>query len=239
MTNRPVTFGNAKRIKRCLIPIWVLCISLIMGCFHAPAPYRPRSWIGTSINMKPITDGPNQPLLQVIIVYGPAWCHHTALRLECPDRPVLFWDPGGSYGISDAEDVRSKDLIRINPPDLETYLQFTWKHSSQEVEVFEWDLTTKEAQELYDVLLYGTGKDHPAGRFNTFTIGLFCSAAVSDFLHRFAKKTMNVPKSFFFPHDLARVLYTQSPKRVLVFRRGNVQKIYIPPQITLDDKKVR
>jgi hypothetical protein len=237
MTDPPAPFRNAERIKRGLIPIWLLFISLIMGCFHAPAPYRPRSWIATPIDMKSIADSPNQPLLQVIIVYGPAWSHHTALRLVCPGRPVLFWDPGGSYGISNPEEVRSKDLIRINPPDLEMYLQFAWKHSSKEVEVFEWNLTPTRALELYDVLLHGTEKDHPAGRFTTFTIGLFCSAAVSDFLHRFATKEMNVQKSFFFPEDLARVLYTQSPKRVLAFRRGNVQKIYIPPQITSSDKK--
>lgn len=238
MTDRPAPFRNAKRIKRGLIPIWLLCFSLIIGCFHAAAPYRPSSWIGTPIEMKSIADSPNQPLLQVIIVYGPAWSHHTALRLVCPDRPVLFWDPGGSYGISNSEDLRSKDLIRVNPPDLEMYLQFAWKHSSKEVEVFEWDLIPARALELYDVLLHGTEKDHPAGRFTTPTIGLFCSAAVSDFLHRFATKEMNVPKSFFFPEDLARVLYTQSPKRVLAFRRGKVQKIYIPPQITPSDKKV-
>jgi hypothetical protein len=102
--------------------------------------------------LKSIVDNPNRPLLQVIIVYGPAWCHHSALRLVCPDRPVLFWDPGGAYGISDSLDVRSKDLIRINPPDIEKYLQFAWNYSSVEVEVFEWDLKPEHANELYDVL---------------------------------------------------------------------------------------
>jgi hypothetical protein len=178
--------------------------------------------------MKSVADNPNHPLLQVIIVYGPWWCHHSALRLVCPDRPVLFWDPGGSYGIFHQEDIRSKDLIRIDPPDLEAYLQFTWEFSSVEVEVFEWDLTTEQAGELYDVLLNGTDKNHPAGKFSTTTMGGFCCVALSDFLHRFAKKTMNVPKSFFFPHDLARVLYTQSPRRVLAFRRGK-QVVYVPP----------
>jgi hypothetical protein len=105
------------------------------------------------------------------------------------------------------------------------------------VEVFEWDLTPTRAFELYDVLLHGTAKDHPAGRFTTFTMGLFCSVAVSDFLHRFATKEMHVPKSFFFPEDLARVLYTQSPKRVLAFRRGNKQMVYTRPQIMFGGSK--
>jgi hypothetical protein len=97
-----------------------------------------------------------------------------------------------------------------------------------EVEVFEWDLTLERAREMYEVLLNGTDKNHPAGRFTTPTMGGFCCVALSDFLHRFATQTMTVPKTFFFPHDLARVLYTQSPKRVLAFRRGK-QTVFIPP----------
>jgi hypothetical protein len=216
-----------KRIKIHFIPILLLLTCLTVGCVHVPAPYRPNTWVNTPIDMKSVADNPNHSLLQVILVYGPWWCHHSALRLVCPDRPVLFWDPGGSYGTAEPMDVRSKDLIRINPPDLETYLQFTWHDSSVEVEVFEWDLTLDQARELYDVLLNGTDKHHPAGKFSTTTMGGFCCVALSDFLHRFAKETMNVPKSFFFPHDLARVLYTQSPRRVLAFRRGR-QVVFVP-----------
>ena len=122
----------------------------------------------------------------------------------------------------------------VNPPDLETYLQHIWHFSSVEVEVFEWDLKPEDARELYNVLLNGTGKNHPAGRFTTTTLGMFCTVSVSGFLHRFATKTMTVPGSFFFPHNLARVLYTQSPKRVLAFRRGK-QIMYTPPPFTLGD----
>jgi hypothetical protein len=227
--NRSSLCQKANRIKRSFIPLLLIFACLmIMGCVHTPAPYRPSSWMNTPIDMKSVADNPNQPSLQVIIVYGPLWCHHSALRLVCPDRPVLFWDPGGSYGIFHQEDIRSKDLIRITPPDLETYLQFAWNYSSVEVEVFEWDLMPENARELYDVLLNGTNKNHPAGKFSTTTMGGFCCVALSDFLHRFANKTVNVPKSFFFPHDLARVLYTQSPRRVLAFRRGK-QVMYVPP----------
>jgi len=221
-------FKKTKTPKLCFVLILILFSCLIIGCIHAPAPNRPTYWINTPINLKSAGDPPNQPLLQVIIVYGPAWCHHSALRLVCPDRPVLFWDPGGSYGLFHQEDIRSRDLILISPPDLETYLQFTWIYSSVEVEVFEWDLTIEHALEMYDVLLKGTDKNHPAGRFTTPTMGGFCSVVLSDFLHRFAAKTMTVPESFFFPHDLARVLYTQSPKRVLAFRRGK-QIMLTPP----------
>ncbi len=206
-----------------------LFISLLVGCVHAPAPYRPNNWVNNRIDLKSVADPPNQPLLQVIIVYGHWWDHHSALRLVCPGRPVLFWDPGGSYGTTFPMDVRSKDLIRINPPDLEMYLRHIWNFSSLEAEVFEWDLKPEHANELYDVLLNGTDKKHPAGRFTTTTMGGFCCVSLSDFLHRFAAKTMTVPRSFFFPYNLARVLYTQSPKRVLAFRRGK-QVMFVPPR---------
>ncbi len=234
METRSEFAGKTKHIKSYFISALLLIICLLVGCVHALAPSRPNSWVHTPIDMKSVADPPDQPLLQVIIVYGPAWDHHSALRLICPSRPVLFWDPGGGYGVDLPEDVRSRDLIRINPPDLETYLQHIWHFSSLEVEVFEWDLKPEEARELYDVLLNGTDKNHPSSRFTTTTIGLFCSVAISDFLHRFASKTLTVPKSFFLPEHLARVLYTQSPKRVLAFRRGK-QTAYFPPGMTSGD----
>jgi hypothetical protein len=157
--------------------------------------------------------------------------------LVYPDRPVLFWDPGGGYGVGFPEDVRSKDLIRINPPDLETYLQHIWQLSSLEVEVFEWDLKPEEVHDLYDVLLNGTNENHPAGWFKTTTMGFFCTAAVSDFLRRFARKILTVPRTLFLPEHLAQVLYTQSPKRVLAFRRGR-QTVYVPPRIVPGDSNL-
>jgi len=223
-----------KRPKIHLILTFLLLTSLLVGCVHLPAPYRPRGWVHSPIDMKSVADPPGRPLLQVIIIYGPAWDHHSALRLVCPDRPVLFWDPGGGYVPDLPEVVRSKDLLKGNPLDVEAYLQHIWQFSSIEVEVFEWDLKPDLARELYDVLLNGTGKDHPAGRFTTSTIAPFCTLAVSDFLHRFAGKTMTVPKTLFFPYHLARVLYTQSPKRVLAFRRHR-QTAYFPPGIIQGD----
>jgi len=213
------------------IPILLLLLCLLMGCFHAPDSSRLLgTWENTPIDMKSVADTPAQALLQVIIIYGNFWSHHSALRLVCPDRPVVFWDPAGSYGKDFLEEVRSKDLIKVNPPDLEMYVQHIWKFTSVEVDVFEWDLQPDYACELYDVLVKGTNKDHPGGRFTTSTMGMFCTVKLSDFLHRFAGKTMIVPKSFFFPRSLAQVLYTQSPKRVLLFRRAT-QRVYVPPTL--------
>ena len=234
MINRLSSLEKVKCPKIHFILPLLLSAILLVGCVHAPAAYRPKIWEHTPVDMKSVADPPGQPLLQIIIVYGPAWDHHSALRLVCSDRPVLFWDPGGGYGFDVPEVVRSKDLIRVNAPSLETYLQHIWHFSSIEVEVFEWDLKPERAHELYDVLLNGTDKNHPAGRFTTPAMGLFCTVAVSDFLHRFAGKTMTVPRTLFFPHNLARVLYTQSPKRVLAFRRRK-QTAYFLPGITSGD----
>ncbi len=230
METRSEFSRKTKFITSHFTPALLLMICLLVGCVHTPAPYRPNNWVNHGIDLKSVEDPPGQFLLQVIIVYGDLWSHHTALRLVHPGRPVLFWDPGGGYGVDLPEDVRSRDLIKINPPDLETYLHHIWQHSAREVEVFEWDLKPEEARYLYDVLLNGTDKNHPAGRFTTSTMGFFCATAVSDFLHRFAGKTLTVPKSFFLPENLARVLYTQSPKRVLAFRRHK-QTLYIPPRV--------
>jgi hypothetical protein len=230
MMNPSRLAGSVKTLKINFILTLLLFSFLLMGCLHAPGAYRPDNWVNHRIDLKSISDNPNQPLLQVIIVYGPWWCHHSALRLVSPDQPVLFWDPGGAYGTHISLDVRSKDLILIDPPDLETYLQFAWRYSSVEVEVFEWDIPPEDAHELYDILIRGTDKTHPAGKFSTTTMGGFCSVNLSDFLRRFAGKKMVVPKSYFCPHNLARVLYTQSPRRVLVFRRDK-QIMYAPSGI--------
>jgi hypothetical protein len=82
--------------------------------------------------------------------------------------------------------------------------------------------------------MQGTDKSHPRGKFTTESNGLFCSLAVSGFLNRFATPIMNVPQKYFLPHKLARVLYTQSPDRVLVFRRNKLPMVYVPPPNTLD-----
>ena len=214
------------KIRSILTSVLLTC--LLAGCFHTPASYRPNTWDHTPIDKQSTRDLPGQSLLQVIIVYGNLWSNHSALRLVCLDRPVVFWDPGGSYGNNFPEEIRFKDLIKVNPPDLEMYLQeHIWNHTSVEVEVFEWDLQQEYAHELYDVLVNGTDKHHPAGRFTTSTLGMFCTVKVSDFLHRFAGKTISVPKRFLLPHNLAKVLYTQSPKRVLSFRRDR-QTVYDP-----------
>jgi hypothetical protein len=184
--------------------------------------------------LESITNRPEKARLQVLIASGVAWDNHTALRLVTLGQPVVFWDPGGGYGVAPGNSVRRKDLVVVNPPDLKTYLPFRWKNADAAVEIFEWDLEPAYANKLYEILTQGADKNHPAGRFTTQSVGLMCSIAVSDFLNRFAIEIMDVPKTYFLPHKLARELYSQSPDRVLVFRRRKQPIVYIQPPKMMD-----
>ena len=208
-----------------------VCLYLPAGCIHAPVPHLPSTWNGTPAGMD-VTDGkPGQALIQVIIGYGIFMDNHAALRLVCPGRQDIFWDPGGGYNVETAPHTRWNDLIIEDPPDLKTYLEFRKNtHYDDAVEVFEWDITTSQALALYDVLWNGTNADHPAGRFGSDTPGLFCSTAISDFLGRFATDIMTLNDTYFWPNELARVLYTQSPNRVMIFRVGRPPMVYIQPR---------
>jgi hypothetical protein len=227
--------GKAGNLAARFTTPMLLGLCLTTGCAHSPGKYMPNTWMGSPTHMKSIADRPNQSRLQVIIMSGKLLDHHTALRLVCPGRTILFWDPAGGYGKTDPKIERDNDLIRTNPPDLKTYMPFRWQNNDAVVVIFEWNLPPDHAWELYEVLNEGTGKDHPAGRFSTITVGLFCSTAISDFLRRFAQETVSLKKSYFLPRDLARELYTQSPTRVLVFRRDHQPMEYIQPQKTFAD----
>ena len=233
MTRQVGLLTKRQSFQTAIIATGLLSACLLTGCFHAPPVYIPEQWVRTPITTESLADTPNQPRLQVIMVAGPYWYHHTALRLVCADRPVVFWDPGGSYGVRDEDVVRVRDVIVHNPPDLMTYLLFLQKHTYSSVEIFEWDLKAEQAHKLHDVLVKGTDKNHPAGKFNPRSAGLFCGSSVSDFLHRFATDIVTVPESYFFPNNLAKVLYTQAPRRVIVSRRRAEMIIAVKPNTRL------
>jgi hypothetical protein len=211
------------------------CLVFLTGCTYLPKPHRPTphlpdAWSAVAADFTTIADRPEQARLQIIIAYGQLVDNHAALRLVGPRRPVLFWDPGGGYNKQTAPHTRWNDIIVEDPPDLQAYLAFRRTHYDAAVEVFEWHITAGQADELYDVLRYGTDADHPAGRFSSSTAGLFCSTAISDFLRRFAGDIMTVSDTYFWPNELAQALYTQSPDRVIVFRAADAPVIYRPPK---------
>lgn len=214
------------------------CLVLLIGCAylpkpHLPAPHLPDSWTATAVDYHDIADRPNKARLQIIIAYGQLVDNHAALRLVCPGRPVLFWDPGGGYNAQTAPHTRWNDIIIEDPPDLQTYLAFRRTHFDTAVEIFEWRISVDQAAAMYDVLRHGTDGNHPAGIFRSDTPGLFCSTAISDFLGRFAQDTMTLSEKYFWPNELAKALYTQAPDRVIVFRSANTPVVYRPPPAKL------
>ncbi len=193
-----------------------------------PAPHLPSSWKGMAVEPVNFADNPGKGRLQIIVAYGLLVENHVALRLVCPGRQVIFWDPGGEYNLKKAPHTRRDDLIVVDPPDLLTYLEFRDRFNDEVVEIFEWELEADHAMRLYDILNYGTDENHPGGLFKTDTAGFFCSIAVSSFLKRFASDVVTVSDTYFWPNDLARELYTQNPDRVLFFRRKHGPMAYFP-----------
>jgi hypothetical protein len=194
-----------------------------------PAPHLPSSWKGMAVEPVYFADNPGKGRLQIIVAYGPIVENHVALRLVCPRRQVIFWDPGGTYNLKKAPHTRRDDLIVVDPPDLVTYLEFREGGYDEIVEIFEWELETDQVVRLHDILKNGTDENHPGGLFKTDTAAFFCSSAVNSFLKRFASDVVTVSDTYFWPNDLARELYTQNPDRVLFFRRNHAPMAYIPP----------
>ena len=212
---------------------FILC--LVSSCTLKPAPHLPNTWIKQLPVVKTTTQQTHPARLQVFVTDT-----HTALRLETLNEPVIFWDPGGEYGLSDydwgtqyeplPEGIkRDNDLIVSNPPDVATFINWRWIVEDGTVEVFEWDLPDSQAQELRDVLMNGTNDTHPTGSFSTWTFPLFCSIATSDFLGRFVSPTIQISETYLFPENLAKALYTQSPSRVRVFTIDGENAVYAPP----------
>ena len=219
--------------------VLIFQFAALCGCVVGPAPYLPQDWIPHPGEFASVSQTPHSKL-QVIVTYSGFESSHSALRLVTSEGGVTFWDPGGDYGRFDddwnaqygpmAEDIRrDNDLILSNPPDIGTFVRWRWTLEDTSVEVFEWDLSELRAQELRHILLKGTDDTHPSGSFSTWTFPLFCTMATSDFLQRFVSPLIQLPERYFFPDNLARVLYTQSPSRVRVFTWDGQKTVYTPP----------
>jgi len=63
---------------------------LLMRMLHAPGRLIADNWVIIGLTESIFRTIQNQPLVQVIIVYGPWWCHHSALRLVSPDHRFCF-----------------------------------------------------------------------------------------------------------------------------------------------------
>jgi hypothetical protein len=213
--------------------IILLALATATGCVHRPSPYMPEDWPRYPAAVQSLAGHAETPRLQVIIGYFAWWPNHTALRLVAPDRPVLFWDPGGGYGLDPPHRERIRDVIVEGAPDLPTYLPFRWYNNDALIEIFEWRLADAEALRLRHILLAGAGlAPDPAIDFDTNTPGFFCASAVSGFLHRFGGPRMRIEAQTVSPARLSRYLYRQHPDRVLLFyrrERPGLQVMQPPP----------
>ena len=218
-----------------------LILLAVTGCFHRPSPYMPEDWPRRTAAADSLAIDTAVPRLQIVIGYFDLWPNHTALRLVAPDRPAIFWDPGGGYGIQPPRRERIRDLIVDGAPDIPTYLPFRWYNNDALIEIFEWDLSAAEALRMHHVLMAGAGiEPDPGIDFDTETPGFFCAAAISEFLHRYGAPTFRVAETTLSPARLSRALYQQQPHRVLLFYRRERphHQVMTTPTGTLDQGRM-
>lgn len=159
--------------------------------------------------------------LQIIICYGSLFSDHTALRLVSRNHDTDFWDPAGSYGVRTDSVVRQRDVLIEGTPDLRSYWQ--WRQSpchNEALEIFEWEVPEGIDSEFHQLIREGLPDDDPHGPFSTYSHGMMCCISVSGFLRRFGGDLLDVPRTLFWPHELAAQLRTQHPDAVIILRAG-------------------
>jgi hypothetical protein len=213
---------------RLTLTITLLTFLAAFGCVHRPSPHMPDDWPRLHAGAENLGHGAETPRLQVIIGYFDWWPNHAALRLVAPERPVVFWDPGGGYGRKTPRRERIRDVIVDGAPDIPTYMPFRWFNNDALTEIFEWALSDEEALRMHRVLMAGAGIDpDPAIDFDTDTPGFFCAAAISEFLHRFGAPTIHIAGRTVSPARLSHYLYQQHPDRVLLFYRHERPRLQV------------
>ena len=144
------------------------------------------------------------------------------MRIYSPISGPLFWDPGGTYATHGfTESRRERDLIVEPIPTLGEYL--AWRHHlpTRKIEIFEFELSEARARELWQSLRSGSDTERPGARFETKSVGGFCSLAVSRFLARFAADVTPIEASL-LPHNMARQFYESGTEQVYVYSRNEL-----------------
>ena len=113
-------------------------------------------------------------------------------------------------------------------PGLNQYLDWRKRIDTHAVEIFEFNIPDEQAEEIWNILRYGTKRSHPKGRFSTNAMGGLCGFSVAKFLHRFADDIVKVD-TVWHPHNLAKQLYKENPDRVIIYRDGHLS-FYIPSE---------
>ena len=233
--------------KNFIFVLFILGISLQAGCcYHrSNPPMLPKAWYGKECNVKSLEDNPEQSKLHVMVMYRGVSCVHTTLRVYCRTKGPLFWDPAGGFASHhlyagqarrhrryDAPvkegPVRENDVLVEKPPSLNQYLDWRKRIDTHAVEIFEFNTSDEQAEEIWTILRYGTKRSHPEGRFSTNAMGGLCGLSVAKFLHRFAEDIVKVD-AVWHPHNLAKQLYKENPDRVIIYRDGHLS-FYIPSE---------
>lgn len=228
-------------LSKCFV--FSACLSLSVGCHGGLS--IPIGWNQASSHQVDFADNSTRRTdwdesgepgrLQVIICYGRVFSNHAALRLTCPGKRVLFWDPGGYYGEKDPSAGRDRDLILLKPPTLRQWWRYR-KMGCKEpfMLVFEWELPAVSALSLHHALLSTDGHTGDSSdRFQRDAPGLFCCIAVCDYLQRFASSIIDVPRRWLMPHDLGQHLWSQSPHRVYLFREKATPCVLVPDPLVI------
>ncbi len=233
--------------KNIIFVLFILGISLQAGCcYHrSNPPMLPKAWYGKECNAKSLEDNPEQAKLHVMVMYRGVSCVHTTLRVYCRSKGPLFWDPAGGFASRhryagqarryrryDAPvnegPVRENDVLVEKAPSLNQYLDWRKRIDTHAVEIFEFNISDEQAEEIWTIIRYGTKRSHPKGRFSTNAMGGLCGLSVAKYLHRFAEDIVKVD-TVWHPHNLAKQLYKENPDRVIIYRDGHLS-FYIPSE---------
>ncbi len=230
---------------------WPVCLlavvvsQLMVGC-HLGVPV-PAGWVAVADVTQDSVDGgvavasgSNQSdqdtglskggggVLQVIVCYGAFFSNHTALRLTCPGRADVFWDPGGTYGEDDLAMGRRRDLILGRGLTIERWWAYRRDGCNEPImAVYEWDVTNGLAVRLRGVLVEGVDPVDPTVGFYCDAGAWMCCVSICEFLDRFTGGLVVVPKRWVLPLNLGRHLWTQGPSRVRIFRVGRGSTVYV------------
>ncbi len=205
------------RVAAKLLPLSALFLT---GCHFGMA--IPEDW--QRVESPPRAKAPGaEGKMQVILCFSNWLSNHSVMRLECPGRPTLFWDPGGFFAQRDANAERNHDVLRGDVPTPAEWWAFRRDMCSEGFHyVYEWDLTKASAQAKHDALL------NLEDDFETDAGGGDCSRAVSAFLQRFATDQVWIPQHWGFPHELGWHLFAQPVDRLRVFRRHqDGEQVYV------------
>lgn len=205
----------------------LVCLAMLSGC-HFGGPVVPEAWVGKPTDLASIDSRDNQSRLQIIIGYGKHFSNHAAMRITCPGRETMFWDPGGGFREEEPKYKRYRDLVLNDPPSISRYLAYRWKNCHDiGIEVFEWDITPQYARQLQDVLIKHKDPNNSNPTIDSAAFYGECALAVSKYLKNFAQDLITLNKRYFLPDKLAVVLYTQSPNRVFVFRLNQIPQVCV------------